>query len=381
MNAIDWILFPALIVALTLHECAHAWSASLLGDDFARRQGRVSLWPGRHLSMMGTLAFFVLKFGWGKPVPVNLYNFKHPKRDYLLTSLAGPGANLLTIGVCYLMMLLTRRTYAFGSGGESAMLLVHLALSLLALISAILATINLLPVPPLDGSKIWPCIIPGLKPALKPKTTWLFMAVLLLLLYTGSLRPIFATAQDAVWDILPASDARRVLNLVANGYKALDEACDVTEKKQDARARAAWMKADDLFTQALEICPYMGRVHSGRAMARMQLDRPDEAMKDVERALEIDPRDAEACWCRAEIHLKGDRPVEAMADIEQAIEIDTDNPIYYKTRAKILDALDRPDEAQRDRVKALKLEAELVANWQPRTQPTGAPPTAPAGEK
>ena len=79
MNAIDWILFPALIVALTLHECAHAWSASLLGDDFARRQGRVSLWPGRHLSMMGTLAFFVLRFGWGKPVPVNLYNFKHPK--------------------------------------------------------------------------------------------------------------------------------------------------------------------------------------------------------------------------------------------------------------------------------------------------------------
>ena len=381
--SIEWVLFPALIVALTLHECAHAWSASLLGDEFARRQGRVSLWPGRHLSMMGTLAFFVLRFGWGKPVPVNLYNFKHPKRDYLLTSLAGPVANVLTIGVCMLLMRLTRRTYAFGPGGEWAMELAHLALSMLALISAILATINLLPVPPLDGSKIWPCIIPGLKPTLKPRTTWLFVGLLLFLVYTNSLSPIFATATGVVMDVLPVSDAQRVDDLVLDGYRAIDKARELTEKKRDAAV--AWARAEASLTEALEICPYRGELYSSRAVARMRLGRPDEAMEDVRRALEITPRDAEALWCRSEVHLATGRPDEALTDIEQAIEIDPDCPIYYETRAGALDALTRPDEARMDRARALKLRVELATARRPRTKPTGAPTTgpttAPADEK
>ena len=78
----------------------HAWSASLLGDDFSRRQGRVSLNPFRHLTPLGTLAILFLPFGWGRPVPVNLYNFAHPRRDYLLTSLAGPAANFLLAAIC-----------------------------------------------------------------------------------------------------------------------------------------------------------------------------------------------------------------------------------------------------------------------------------------
>ncbi len=377
--SIEWILFPALIVALSLHECAHAWSASLLGDDFARRQGRVSLWPGRHLSMMGTLVFFVLRFGWGKPVPVNLYNFKRPKHDYLLTSLAGPGANVLTIGVCYLLMLLTRRTFAFGLEGEEAMVLAHLALSLLALISAVLAVINLLPVPPLDGSKIWPCVIPGLKPTLKPRTTWLFVGLLVFLVYTNSLTPIFAATQRFVWSVLPVSDADRAEALRMDGYLAIDEARELAEKKPGAAAEAAWTKADTLLTQALEICPYRSGSYSSRAEARLRLDRPDEAMKDVERALELAADNARALWCRAEIHLAADRPDEALKAIERAIEIDPDDPMYYKTRAGILDALDRPDEAQQDRDKARKLKAKLAPKRRPQTQPTSRPTTAPTG--
>jgi Zn-dependent protease len=72
-------LLPGLVIGLTLHEFAHAASASLLGDDYARRQGRISLNPFRHLSLLGTLAILLFPFGWARPVPVNVYNFRRPK--------------------------------------------------------------------------------------------------------------------------------------------------------------------------------------------------------------------------------------------------------------------------------------------------------------
>ncbi len=312
--------FLALIVALTLHECAHAWSASLLGDDFARRQGRVSLWPGRHLSLVGTLVFFVLHFGWGKPVPVNLYNFKRPKRDYLLTSLAGPGANVLTIGVCFALMFLTRRTYHFGPDGETYMIAAHTTLAWLALISAILAAINLLPVPPLDGSKIWQCIIPGLKPTLKPKTTWLFVGLLLFMLYTNKLDPIFKATQQAVLGILPVS----VYELHQMGQAAANEAAELAEAGQDGRATEAWTWTDELCSQALA----------------------------------IDPQHHELYYLRCGVRLRLGRTEEALADIERAIEIAPDRPIYYQWRADVLDILGRPDEAKRAREEARALGGE-----------------------
>ncbi|MHC4126280.1 MAG: site-2 protease family protein, partial [Planctomycetota bacterium] len=83
-------LFPGLIIGLTIHEFAHAITAKWLGDRYPEKMGRVSLNPLRHLSLWGTLALFILGFGWGKPVPINLYNFKRPKLYYLLTSIAGP---------------------------------------------------------------------------------------------------------------------------------------------------------------------------------------------------------------------------------------------------------------------------------------------------
>ena len=92
-------LLPGLIVGLTVHEFAHAISAKWLGDRNPERMGRVSLNPFRHLSPLGTLALFVLGFGWGKPVEVNLYNFKKPKLYYLLSSLAGPASNLILCGL------------------------------------------------------------------------------------------------------------------------------------------------------------------------------------------------------------------------------------------------------------------------------------------
>jgi Zn-dependent protease len=168
-------LLPGLVIGLTIHEAAHAITAKWLGDHLAWREGRVSLNPLRHLSLWGTLALFILGFGWGKPVPVNLYNFKHPKRDYLLTSLAGPASNLLMCAVAWAVLSLDVNRW-----------LEFLLISVF-MINGILAAINLIPIPPLDGSKIWPCLIPGMRPVHSGKMSQVWFVVLIVGLYSGAI--------------------------------------------------------------------------------------------------------------------------------------------------------------------------------------------------
>jgi len=273
-------VLPALVVALTVHEFAHAWVASLLGDDYARRQGRVSLNPFRHLSLLGTLAIFVLRFGWGKPVPVNLYNFKNPKRDYLLCSLAGPAANILLLAVSLLVMLWTAQTYRFGPDGAVWMDLAHLLLYMLVAINAVLAVINLLPVPPLDGSKIWPCLIPKVKPSFSPRTRWLAVAVLIALVYTDSLDPLFQTTIRAVGRIVPVSASERFDEAYARGGE-LYEADKYAEAEQQ-------------FSMALDINPWSAVTFHFRAWARDEIGRWPEALADLDRAVELGDLDADA---------------------------------------------------------------------------------------
>lgn len=185
------LLLPGLLVGLTIHEAAHAITAKWLGDSTAERMGRVSLNPLRHLSPLGTIALFILGFGWGKPVVVNIYNFKKPKLYYLLSSLAGPVANLvlcgLSLGILYLRPHWT---------------IVFICMSIF-FINAILAVINLLPVPPLDGSKIWPCIIPGMKPTVSAKWTKVWMVVLLVCLFTGVIDKILGPVLGFLTSLLP----------------------------------------------------------------------------------------------------------------------------------------------------------------------------------
>ncbi len=169
------LLLPGLIIGLTFHEAAHALSAKWLGDCTSERMGRISLNPFRHLSPLGTVVLFFIGFGWGKPVIVNLYNFKKPKLYYLLSSLAGPAANLLLCGISLgILYFQPHRIIAF------------LCVSVF-MTNAILACINLLPVPPLDGSKIWPCIIPGMKPAVSGKWNMVWTGVLLIGLWSGAI--------------------------------------------------------------------------------------------------------------------------------------------------------------------------------------------------
>ncbi len=184
-------LLPGLIVGLTVHEAAHALTAKWLGDRTSERMGRISLNPLRHLSPLGTLALFIIGFGWGKPVIVNLYNFKRPKLYYLLSSLAGPAANLVLCGVSLGLLYLHPHW------------LIQWICTSVFFINAILACVNLLPIPPLDGSKIWPCIIPRAKPVISGKWTMVWMAVLVVALYTGAIGKILGPVLGFLTSLLP----------------------------------------------------------------------------------------------------------------------------------------------------------------------------------
>ena len=182
---------PGFLIGLTVHEAAHALSAKWLGDSNPERMGRVSLNPLKHLSPMGTLALFIVHFGWGKPVIVNLYNFKKPKLYYLLSSLAGPASNLILLAIAMGILHLHPPT------------VIAWICHSIFVANAILAVINLLPVPPLDGSKIWPCIIPGMKPTLSGKWTLLWTALLLIGIWTGAIKHILYPVIGFLGSMLP----------------------------------------------------------------------------------------------------------------------------------------------------------------------------------
>ena len=141
------LTFVILIVAITAHEFAHALVADRLGDPTPRSLGRLSLNPLKHLDPIGTLMMIIARFGWGKPVPIDPYNFRSPRRDELLVSLAGPASNLILAASAGILNLLLPPI--LGS-----------ILYLFALINISLGLFNLLPLPPLDGSKIFLNLLP-----------------------------------------------------------------------------------------------------------------------------------------------------------------------------------------------------------------------------
>lgn len=185
------LFLPGFLIGLTFHEAAHAITAKWLGDPTAKERGRVSLNPLRHLSPMGTIALFLVGFGWGRPVPVNIHNFEKPKFYYLLTSLAGPAVNVLmaaiSLGILYL---------------RPGAVLVWICMSVF-LVNTILAVFNLLPIPPLDGSKIWPFIIPGFEKVTTGQWSIVWLVVLLVGLKTGVITRIMSPVFEFLYSLLP----------------------------------------------------------------------------------------------------------------------------------------------------------------------------------
>lgn len=148
-------LLIALAVCITVHEAAHAWVAYKLGDPTAKMAGRVSLNPLRHLDPLGTIMIFIAHFGWGKPVPFNYHNLKHPRRDTALISIAGPLSNLLTAFVIAIL---------FKYIPNMSVVLMDILRTIFSL-SIVLFLFNLIPIAPLDGSKLIGLIIPHSKEA------------------------------------------------------------------------------------------------------------------------------------------------------------------------------------------------------------------------
>jgi Zn-dependent protease len=153
------LLIPVILFALTIHELAHGYVAYRLGDPTAKYAGRLTLNPISHLDPIGTLMLFIVHFGWAKPVPVDPRYFANPKRDLLWVALAGPGSNILLAFISGLVIrFINANPYLFQGTflGEAFAAMMVLSLQ----INLALAIFNLLPIPPLDGSKVLAGLLP-----------------------------------------------------------------------------------------------------------------------------------------------------------------------------------------------------------------------------
>ena len=144
---------PGILVAISFHECAHAYAAYKCGDPTARNLGRMTLNPFAHFDPIGLVMLLLVRFGWAKPVPINTRNFKNPRKDELIVSLAGVAANLIiafiTLGVMYTLQICTTIESTILDNILSSMFFINLPFFVF----------NLLPIPPLDGYHVLQCIL------------------------------------------------------------------------------------------------------------------------------------------------------------------------------------------------------------------------------
>jgi len=151
-------IIPALL-CITIHELAHGYTAYRLGDPTAKDMGRLTLNPIKHIDVFGILMMIVAGFGWAKPVPVNMHRFKKPKRYMAITALAGPVSNLLMAVVVFFLYGLVFLPLGAGRGTGFAGIVLSM-ISRAATLSIALAIFNIVPIPPLDGSKILFSLLP-----------------------------------------------------------------------------------------------------------------------------------------------------------------------------------------------------------------------------
>lgn len=153
---------PAILFALTIHEYFHGWTANKLGDPTAEMQGRLTLNPIAHLDLLGTIMMFIANFGWAKPVPIDPRNFKDPKQGTLLVAIAGPLSNLATAVVAGLIIqYMIPRMITGELVFEGALVVIPVFIIFSFLFGIILAVFNLLPIPPLDGSRVVYAVLPN----------------------------------------------------------------------------------------------------------------------------------------------------------------------------------------------------------------------------
>ena len=174
-------VIPALF-CITFHELCHGLVAYKLGDNTAKQAGRLTLNPIKHIDIMGLLMMVVFKFGWAKPVPVNMNNFKNPKSGMAITALAGPVSNLL---LSAFLLLIYGFVYVPVETQTTVQAVLLQTLSTTAYLSCALAMFNFLPIPPLDGSKVLMGVLPPEAARSFARIEPFGFFILLALFYTG----------------------------------------------------------------------------------------------------------------------------------------------------------------------------------------------------
>jgi Zn-dependent protease len=194
--------FGVLLISLTIHEAAHAWTADRLGDRTARQLGRVSLNPLVHIDLIGTVLLPLIAavsnlplIGWAKPVPVNPRNLGHPRRDFMIVAAAGPISNLLQAIVAAGLL---RLAVAGGAASSGALDILFLATQ----INLLLAFFNLIPVPPLDGGNVLLGLLPPRLGASYARLRQYGFLVLYAMMFTGMASALVVPPTRALMRIL-----------------------------------------------------------------------------------------------------------------------------------------------------------------------------------
>lgn len=191
------VLFVALVFLLLYsiiaHEAAHGWTALLFGDDTAKRAGRLTLHPATHFDPLGTLMLFLVGFGWARPVPVDYTRLRRTRLGLFSVALSGCAANILIAiaGIFFLQWETVRANSFFVT-----------AISILVRINMILGAFNLIPIPPLDGSKILMSFLSVESQASFTKFEPVGFLLLIFLLFTGLLNPMIAWMQNLIYALI-----------------------------------------------------------------------------------------------------------------------------------------------------------------------------------
>jgi Zn-dependent protease len=214
------IQFIVLLLSLSVHESAHAWTADKLGDPTARYLGRVSLNPIVHTDLLGTIIFPLMGiflggflFGWAKPVPVNVSRLRHPGRDHMIVAAAGPISNLLIATVLFTCLMIMKSVSADGArmiysvaayqfAGDSILVPLTAVAYWGVMLNLLLAVFNLIPIAPLDGAAVLSGLVPrSVAAALDQIQSYGFM-LLIALLYLGIPGMLYSPVRDFVLSYL-----------------------------------------------------------------------------------------------------------------------------------------------------------------------------------